>query len=157
MALVNPANLEPQAFTSVARGFRVDKTSATLPASTVQSLFVVAGGRVEITAIVGEVTTIVQTQACNAKLVSTPTTGTAVDICAVLDISADEAGCLYGITGTFGDAMVGAAAGATVLPAKSVVAPIGIIKLSTSATNTGATKWALWYRPLDEGATVVSA
>lgn len=157
MSYVNASLVDPQAFAAVNLGFRVDKAAATLPASTTQDLFDVTGGRIAVLAIVGEVTTVVQTQACNTKLLSTPTTGTAVDLCAVLDISADEAGCLYGITGTFGDALVGANAGASVLPARPVVVPIGTIGLNTAATNTGATKWTLWYVPLDLGATVASA
>jgi hypothetical protein len=138
-------------------GLRVDKGAATLPASTTGALFTVAGGRVAITAIVGEVTTIVQNQACNAKLVSTPTVGTAVDLCAVLNIQAKEAGTLFGITGIFGDAMVGANAGAGILPQRMVVVPPGTIGLNTSATNTGATKWTVFYVPIDDGATVVAA
>ena len=152
-----PSVVDPQAFAAVVLGFRADKAAATLPASTNQTLFTIAGGRVAILGLLGEVTTIVQTQACNTKLVSAPTTGTAVDLCAVLDISADEAGCLYGITGIFGDAMVGANAGATILPQRPVVVPVGVIRLNTAATNTGATKWTCWYLPLDEGATLVSA
>lgn len=154
---VNPVTVDPQSFASVLLGFRVDKAAATLPASTTQSLFTVAGGRVALLGILGEVTTVIQNQACNAKLISTPTTGTAVDLCAVLNIQADEVGCLYGITGIFGDALVGANAGAAILVQRPVVVPIGVIGLNTSATNTGATKWTAWYVPLDIGATLVSA
>lgn len=141
------------ALTAYFIGRRVDKASATLPASTNQTLFTITGGRVLLLGIVGEVTTLVQTQACNAKLTSAPTTGTAVDICAVLDITADEVGCLYGITGLFSDALVGANAGAAPIQnAGGIVIPIGVIRLNTSATNTGATKWSAFYVPLDDGA-----
>ncbi|NUP23459.1 MAG: hypothetical protein HOZ81_46875, partial [Streptomyces sp.] len=88
-------------------GSKVDRTTAALPQTTQSALFTVAGGRVIITSIVGEVTTVIQTQANNTKIVSNPTTGTDVDLCAVLDITADQVGCLYGITGLFSDAMVG--------------------------------------------------
>lgn len=151
------AGLKGKQYRQLTRGLTVLKTTATLPASTTQDLFIVSGGRVLLTGIVGEVTTIVQTQANATKLVSTPTVGTAVDLCATLDITADEVGCLYGITGTFATAMVGANAGATVFPAMGLVIPIGIIKLSCAATNTGATKWSMTYVPIDDGATVVSA
>lgn len=151
MTLFNQSQL--QAMTAFVVGRRVDKASATLPASTTQTLFTVTGGRVLLLGIVGEVTTLVQTQACNAKLTSAPTTGTAVDICAVLDITADEVGCLYGITGLFSDALVGSNAGAAPIQnAGGIVIPIGVIRLSTSATNTGATKWSAFYLPLDDGA-----
>lgn len=137
-------------------GIKVNKASATLPASTTQDLFTVSTGRILLTGIVGEGTTVVQTQANNTKLVSVPTTGSSVDLCAVLDITADEVGCLYGITGTFATAMVGANAGAGVFPALGIVIPIGTIKLSCAATNTGATKWSMTYVPIDDGAYVTS-
>lgn len=139
---------------NIAFGITVDKATAALPQTTTATLFTVTGGRIVLTSIVGEVTTVIQTQANNTKLVATPTTGTAVDICAVLDISADEVGCLYGITGIFGDAMVGTNAGATVAPQRGIVIPVGTIKLSCAASNTGSVKWRMSYIPYDEGATV---
>lgn len=138
-------------------GFRVNKASATLPATATQDLFVVSTGRILLTGIIGEVTTVVQAQACNTKLIATPTVGTAVDLCAVLSITGDEVGCLYGITGTFATAMVGANAGATVWPSFGIVIPVGVIGLNTAATNTGATKWTMTYLPIDDGASVASA
>lgn len=133
-------------------GNTVSKATAALPQTTTATLFTITGGRVLLTSIVGEVTTVIQTQANNTKLVATPTTGTAVDICAVLDISAKEAGTLFGITGLFSDAMVGANAGATVVPRNPVVLPIGTLKLNCAASNTGNVKWICTYIPLDVGA-----
>ncbi|MCX4778166.1 hypothetical protein [Streptomyces sp. NBC_01264] len=138
-------------------GTKVDRATAALPQTTTGNLFAVTGGRILLTSIVGEVTTVIQTQANNTKLVSTPTTGTAVDICAVLDISADEAGCLYGITGVFSDALVGANAGATTAQQRATVIPVGNIKLSCAASNTGSVKWSMTYIPLDDGASVAAA
>lgn len=135
-------------------GIKVDKASFTLPASTTATLFTISGGRILLTSIVGEVTTIVQAQANATKLISTPTTGTAVDLCATLDITGDEVGCLYGITGTLATAMVGANAGATTGMATPLILPIGTIKLSCAATNTGATKWSMTYVPIDDAASV---
>jgi hypothetical protein len=37
-----------------------------------------------------------------------------------------------------------------------MILPVGVIRITTSATNTGATKWQCWWMPLDSGATVVS-
>ena len=136
---------------------RVDRATATLPQTTAEALFTVAGGRVCITEIVGEVTTVIQTQANNTKLTANPTTGTSVDICAVLDISADEVGCLYGITGTFADAMVGANAGATVKQTNGVIVNTGTIDLDCAASNTGSVKWSIVYYPIDSGATITAA
>ena len=122
------------------------------------ALFTVAGGRVMIHAIIGEVTIVVQTQATACKLVANPTTGSDVDLCAALDLTADEVGCMYGITGLFSDAMLGSNAGATICPRNGVIVNIGTIDLSNAgAANTGSVKWDLWYTPLDAGATVVAA
>lgn len=153
MSVLNDA----AAFRKSAFGLAVNKASATLPATTTQNLFVVTGGRILLTSIVGEVTTVIQTQANNTKLTAAPTVGTAVDLCAVLDITADEVGCLYGITGIFADALVGANAGATIAQQRPIVVPVGVIRLSCAATNTGATKWRMTYMPLDDGAAVASA
>lgn len=145
------------AFRKALFGLAVERATAALPQTTQSALFTVTGGRVLVTSIVGEVTTVIQTQANNTKIVSNPTTGTDVDLCAVLDITADQVGCLYGITGIFADAMVGANAGATVVPQRAVVVPIGTIDLSCAASNTGAVKWKITYVPLDTGAAIAAA
>lgn len=138
-------------------GLAVERATANLPQTTQSALFTISGGRILMLGIVGEVTTVIQTQANNTKIVSNPTTGTDVDLCAVLSITAKEVGTLFGITGLFSDAMVGANAGATVLPDNAVVLPIGTIDLSCAASNTGQVKWTLLYLPLDDGASVVAA
>ena len=138
-------------------GKRVDRATAALPATTAEALFTIAGGRVAITQIVGEVTTVIQTQANNTKLTANPTTGTSVDMCAALDISADEVGCLYGMSGTPADALVGTNAGLTPGQGVAQVLNVGTIDLDCAATNTGAIRWTLFYVPLDEGASVVAA
>ena len=149
--------LDAAAARTLLLGTRVDRATATLPQTTQAALFTVAGGRILLTSIVGEVTTIIQTQANNTKLVANPTTGTDVDICAVLSITAKEVGCLFGITGLFSDALVGANAGATVLPRNPVVLPVGTLDLSCAASNTGSVKWSITYVPFDAGASVVAA
>lgn len=88
-------------------GLKVDRETAPLPQSTAEAIFTIAGGRVAINQIIGEVTTVIETQANNTKLIANPTTGTSVDICTALDITADEVGTLYGITGLNTDAMNG--------------------------------------------------
>lgn len=135
----------------------VERDTATLPQTTAGSLFTIAGGKVLITAIVGEVTTIIETQANNTKLIANPTTGTSVDMCTVLDTSADEVGCLYGITGTPANALIGTNAGLTPAMAKGLILNIGTIDLSCASSNTGAIKWTIHYIPIDENATIVAA
>lgn len=145
------------AFKKSILGVSVSRATAALPQTTQSALFNVTGGRVAITSIVGQVTTVIQTQANNTKLVANPTTGTDVDLCAVLDISADQVGCLYGITGVFSDAMVGVNAGATVLQQRAIVVNTGSIDLNCAASNTGSVKWDITYIPIDVGAAVVAA
>lgn len=157
MSELNPGAQDLDAIRAINLGRKVERATATLPQTAAHALFTVTGGRVVLTSIVGEVTTIIQNQANNTKLTANPTTGTSVDICAVLSIANDEVGCLYGITGLFTDAMVGANAGATVIPRNPVVLPIGTLDLDCAASNTGSVKWTLTYYPLDVGAYVEAA
>ena len=139
------------------KGSRVDRATAALPQTTASAIFTVTGGRVCITEILGEVTTIIQNQANNTKLTANPTTGTDVDICAVLNIAADGVGTLYGITGTASDALVGVNAGAVPEQAKGVIVNTGTIDLNCAASNTGAVKWTIMYYPIDVGASITAA
>ena len=142
-------------FTRMALGFRAEKAAATLPATTTQTIFTVAGGRVLVTLLVGEVTTIIQAQANNLKVTGAPTVGTAVDLASNLDVNAKEAGTLLLVEGD-GTALVGANAGAALngVGGCAIVVPVGVIRIETSATSTGATKWQIRYFPLDDGAVV---
>lgn len=150
---------DPAAFLRLLYGVSVSRaTAGTGLAGATASLFTVTGGRVLLTGIVGEVTTQIGATPTNAKLISTPTTGTAVDLCAALAVAGKEVGTLLGITGIFADALVGANAGATVMPQRAVVVPIGNIGLNTSANaGGGSIKWTLTYAPLDTGAVVAAA
>lgn len=157
MSFLNQSQLDVAGLLTL--GIPVEKASATLPATTTQNLFTIAGGRVLVTHLIGEVTTIVQAQACNLKVSSDPTTGSTVDVASNLDINAFEAGAILVVEGD-ATALIGTAAGAGFAPALNAlpfVLPIGTVTITTSATNTGATKWKLWYLPLDDGASVVSA
>ncbi len=136
------------------KGVRVAKATASLPQNGTSTLFTVAGGNVVLTGIVGEVTTQVETKTNNAKLISTPTTGSAVDMCATLDITALETGAFLTITGTPANNMVKANAGSIALTATPVIVAPGTIGLNTDTTATGASKWWMWYVPLEDGASV---
>jgi hypothetical protein len=135
-----------------------------LPASTTGQLFRVKGGRVLIRALVGQVTTIIQTQADNVKVSSKAldnagaAIGTAVDIAANLDVTAMEVGGMYFVEGD-GTAAVKSTAGGALIGANSGswIAAQGEIYLTASATNTGAMKWDCFWQPLDPGAYVEPA
>jgi hypothetical protein len=146
--------LTRQRLADVRLGFRVDRDTATLPQTTNHALFNIAGGRVLMTAIIGEVTTAIG-GADNTKLTAYPTVATAgtTDICANLDIDTCDVGDILSITGTPADAMLVAHGGAA-QTGKAVVLPIGTLNLACAANRDGAIKWSLFYFPLDDGAYV---
>lgn len=153
-------NQNRDVFTTFGLGFRTSKTAAVLPQTATQNIFTISGGRVMVMALIGEVTTVFTATATNLKVTSTPTTGTAVDIASNLAVASFELGAILIVEGDQ-TALIGTATGAGAAPALNAlpfVIPIGVIKIETSANNvTGATKWDIWYFPLDDGASVVSA
>lgn len=153
MPAFNQSQKDASVFTAL--GIHVAKASASLPQTSTQHLFTISGGRVLVRLIFGEVTTIIQSTDPVAKITSTPTTGSAVDIASTVDLSSLEAGGLLIVEGD-GTAMVKGNAGASFFAngAHEFIAPIGYIDLITGASKTGATKWDLYYVPLDDGATV---
>jgi hypothetical protein len=72
----------------------LERPTSTLPQSGQSGLFRV-NGRIIVTFLIGEVTTIIETQPNNTKLVSNPTVGADVDLCTVLDITGDTVGTMY--------------------------------------------------------------
>lgn len=149
-----------QAFTKGILGARVDRATATLPQTTAAAIFTIAGGRVAILSIIGEVTTVIQTQADATKLTFDPTdTGATQDLCATTDITADAVGTIYSITGTPATGLQDALN--FLSPNKGLANPLilkpGSILLDCAASNTGSVKWSLFYVPFDDGATVVAA
>jgi len=141
-------------------GAKVERATAALPQSAAGALFTVAGGRVVVTSIIGEVTTVVQTQANATKLTFDPTdAGATQDLCGTTDITADAVGTMYSITGTAATVLQDAL---NFLPSNKVLAlPLvlkpGSVLLDCAASNTGSVKWTLAYWPIDTGATVVAA
>lgn len=132
------------------------RATATLPATTATPYFTVTG-KVKILNIIGEVTTVVQAQANAIKLISNPTVGADVDLCATVESNAAAVGSLFTITGTLANAMIKTVSGAVPTQASAVIVTAGTIDLSTAATNTGATKWTVIYEPIDPGAMVFAA
>jgi len=135
--------------------FFATRATATLPATATGNLFTVTG-RVRLLAIVGEVTTAIQNQACNLKLTNTPTVGSAVDICANGSVQNLGVGTQLTITGTLATALQ-TGNGAILYPASSVILKAGTLDAITSATNTGSVKWRVIYQPIDPGALIIAA
>lgn len=137
-------------------GVKTTRGAATLPQSTTAPLFVVSGGRVVITALVGTVTTVIQAQANATKLTSTPTTGSSTDMCTTLDINAKEAGTQLSLIGPPATALYGPNAGLGQLMTNPQIVPIGQILLNCAASNTGAISWFCFWYALDDNAKLVA-
>jgi hypothetical protein len=136
-------------------GFPVVKSTGTLAATTV-GLFTVAGGKVLVTSIVGEVTTAI-TVANSYKLQHNPTTGTTSDLVAATDIGTTDTpvGNLLGFTGVKTDSIIHGPGRCATLTSP-IVLTAGSIE-SVSAGTDGVIVWTLTYVPLDAGATIVAA
>jgi hypothetical protein len=100
----------------------------------------VSGGKVLITSLVGEVTTVIQTQADATKLTFDPRPGATQDLCATTDITADAVGTIYSITGTPATALQDALnfLPSNKGPAQPIVLKPGAILLDCAASNTGS-------------------
>lgn len=152
---------------AIALGIRVQKAAAILPASTTQALFTISGGRVVVTALIGEVTTVFDGTVNSLSVEADPTVGAAADLAAATVCTSDAAGTLYTVHGIQAALLGTQKEGGTEVPTHAVaktpvgggfVVPAGVIQLKTTATDTtGATKWTLAYVPLDDGASVASA
>ena len=145
------------AFTAILWGIRVDRATAALPQTANAPIFTVAGGRVIVQMMLGEVTTVIQAQLNNPQLTAVPTVGTAVDLCAVVDINALEVGGKLSPAGVLATALGKTLAGAAVSTLNPLIIAAGTINLNCSASNTGSMKWSIWYSPVDDGATITAA
>lgn len=135
---------------------RVSRPTDSLPATATETIFEVEGGRILLKALVGEVTTVIQTQACNLSVNVDSDAGSSDVIASTLDISADAVGTYYGVEGD-GTAVedTGIGWGRTCAGVGAIIGP-GAITITTSATNTGAVKWDLYYLPLDKASYVTA-
>jgi hypothetical protein len=153
----DPSAVDPQAFAAVIMGFRVNRPTAVLPQTAHAPLFTVAGGRILLLSLIGEVTTIIQNQANNTKITAYPAAGTAVDLCAVVSTANLEVGGKLVLPAAFATALAKTLAGAAILQPNLIVVAPGTIDLDCAASNTGAVKWSAFYVPFDDGATLVAA
>lgn len=141
-------------------GLLVSRATATLPATTSQNLFTIAGGRILLLALVGEVTTIIQAQSTTVKVTSTPSAGSAIDMSSTgADINALEVGGRISLANppAAASALTKTNAGYTNLQSVQTIVPAGTISYTTGATSTGSIKWDLFYVPYDAAATVAAA
>lgn len=137
-----------------------NSSGKTVPQNATSTIFTVAGGRVAVTSLVGKVTTVIAGTTPSAKIVATPTTGSANDLCTATAITADEVGTQYSIPGATGSALnvSGSGSGGVTGQTAPVIVAAGTIGVNVSAADaTGAIQWALTYVPIDDGASVTAA
>jgi len=151
-------NVNRDAFTTMAIGFHAAKAAATLPSSTTQDIFVISGGRVLVRVLLGEVTTLVGTGTTpDLQVQMDPTVGATIDVATDVQIGDDEVGTLYYVEGD-GTALIPISSGyAQGAAGQGFILPSGTLQIVTSETTAGATRWDIWYLPLDLGAQIVSA
>lgn len=128
----------------------ITRTGMTLPASTQTSIFTISGAPIHVLSLVGEVTTVIQTQPCSLKIVADPTTpATDTDLSAALEITGDAVGTYYSMVTSIATALAEYTngVGPTMAGVFGVTVPIGNIDVNTNATNTGAITWRMEYRP----------
>lgn len=144
---------------TVLLGNKVERATAALPATTQAAIFTVSGGRVLITGLIGEVTTVMGATATNLKVTSNPTTGTDVDLASNSAVTSKEVGSHITLPAATGSALVvkNGGGGGQFPGHNPYVVPIGTVDLVTDATDTGSVKWTLFYIPLDNGASVAAA
>lgn len=139
---------------SINYGTRVFRAGAVLPATGNQTIFNVVG-RVIVTNLIGEVTTVMSATATNLKATAVSTVGSiATDLCANAAVTSLAVGNLFGVSGIPATA---ATTGSAVQQNNEVIVQPGIIRITSDATNTGAMSWTLLYVPLDDGASVTAA
>jgi len=156
--------IDPNTVRSIALGVAVQKATAILPATGLQTLFTVSGGRVLCTLLIGEVTVVFDGTANSLNVVHDPDVGAVGDLSAATVCTSDIAGTLYTVHGIQAALLGTQKEGGTEVPthvtAKSPVGggfvlPAGVTKLQTTGTDTtGSTKWTLCYVPIDANATV---
>src|SRR6185503_18272226 len=134
-------------------GVHVQKASATVPQGTVQDIFVVSGGNVLVTLLYGMVTTILGATANNISVNSNPTaTGTTYIIASAIEGNALEANSFMVVEGDGTALMITGKAGAGPIISGNAlwICPTGTITFECVASTTGATRWELFYMPLDD-------
>lgn len=148
-------------------GTQVVKGPLALPATATSTLYTVSGGSVLVTGIFGRVTTACGATVTTVSLGTGATTNTSLATATAVTSAASGTFLTQVLSaGAFGALSVGLGpkplittfppAGEVQLP--GVLAAFFIandtITWTTSATDTGAVQWYLWYLPIDTSATV---
>ena len=138
-------------------GIRVDRATDTLPQTTSEDIFTIAGGRVLMTGILGEVTTVCGAGVGNLSLEHNPTAaGTTTAITGATAGANLEAGSLISMDGTAATGLILAVGGGVAMQSKPVALTAGTVTFKTSGSDTGSIKWSMFYVPIDDGAYVTA-
>lgn len=146
--------------TSVAQQVARTTAAKAIASITSANLFTVATGPVRVLSLVGYITTGIQASANDTKLTHTPTGGTAVDLCANLDVTGAAIRTFLALDGVKATALVNTADAGVVIASAlhmPIVLSVGTIALACAGTTTGAVSWYIEYEPLVPGATVTAA
>lgn len=151
--------ISPNGIRTAQLGVKVDRATAALPSSTLGNIFTVAGGRVLITSLVGEVTTVLGAGANTITIGTAPTVGTGSATALGTSATITTAAVGSHIAANPGGAAVidvSTQAGVLVQAAGFLTDP-GSVTVTTTATVTGSVKWSITYIPYDDAATVAAA
>jgi hypothetical protein len=135
-------------------GFKVERAAAVLPATTTQTIFTISGGRVLLTLLAAEVTTVTS---ATATTLAVNLVGSVNGLTQVLANATSVASLSLGTEYAFAALASAPTIGAAFNQNNETVLTPGVIQAVTSATNTGAMKWTIMFIPLDDGATVTAA
>ncbi len=142
-------------------GKRIQRAKADIVDSSTTAVLVVATGEILLTGLFAKINDANHAAgAANLRFQMNPTTGSTTNLCANLDVDADEVGTLYSVNGAVATALVVSSSGAVPAMATPMVLPPGNIEIvsNVDAGSGGATLelWA-YYFPLDDGATLATA
>jgi len=123
------------------------------------NLFTITGGPILVTEFVGVVTTIIgdNVATCQIQHTTTAPAGT-VNLSTAVAITSDAAGTSYTFTADATSVLTPTTVGTlTVIPRVAWLLPIGTIKATCSAANTGNIKWYMKYTMLSQYSRVAAA
>lgn len=131
-------------------------SSAASVAASAVDLFDVLGGRIEITSMMGQCTTVMASNPGACSLIIDATTGDQdADFTTAVNIDALGVGDVVNFAAvTGGESVLVLDANENGALPVSWFCPIGMIEQKTASTGTGAITWYMVFRPLEDGVTV---
>jgi hypothetical protein len=150
---------EASAFRKSVLGVKVERAAAIQPQTAQAAIFTVAGGKVLVTSLIGEVVVATPATTNTLAIAGNPTSGTDVTWASATSTASKEIGAIITPAVTAGSALVVAnAGGGNAIAPTGYVAQVGTIDLvTTGSAATGTIKWTITYVPIDTGATVTAA